>query len=85
MPCVRRVDWVRMWVWHPPPRVTYWPSARGRRAQRRRLFQNLLGLLRQCFDRLSQTEELLFGLADKLHEDLALPTALASKAAHDLL
>jgi len=57
----------------------------GRRAQRRRLFQNLLGLLSQGFDRLSQAQELLFGVADMLHEDLALPPALAAKAPHGLL
>lgn len=50
-----------------------------------RLVEALLGLLGQRGQGLPQLQQLLFGLADQLHEHFALPPALATTAAHDLL
>ena len=52
-------------------------------AQCGRLGQQLLGVLPQRCDGLSQLQELLFSLAHQFHEDVAVPSALAAKAAHD--
>jgi len=54
-------------------------------APRARVGQALLGLLPQRGDGLPQVEEHLFRLAYKLDTDLALPSALAAKAPHDLV
>ena len=51
--------------------------------QRRRLVQALLGLLPQGGNRLAKLQELLFRLAYQFHQDLALTTTLATKAAHN--
>ena len=40
-------------------------------------------MLPQRCDGLSQLQELLFSLAHQFHEDVAVPSALAAKAAHD--
>ena len=52
-------------------------NARAKRSrwaltQRRRLFKTLLGLLGQGFDGLAKCQELLFGLAHQLDEDMRL-------------
>ena len=52
-------------------------------AQRRRLGQEMLRLPPQCSNGLSKLEELLFRLAHQFHEDMALASALATKAPHD--
>jgi hypothetical protein len=52
-------------------------------AQRCRLRQELLGLLPQRGDGLAQLQELLFRVADQLHQDVPVPAALAPKATHD--
>jgi hypothetical protein len=54
-------------------------------AERRRLGKELLGVLPQRGDGLSQLQKLLFRLAHQFHEDVPLPSALAAKAAHDFL
>ena len=53
-------------------------------AHRGRLCQEVLSLLRKRFDRLAQLQELLFGVAHQLHEDLPLSATLATKTPHDL-
>ena len=45
--------------------------------------KELLGLLPKRGDRLTQLQELLFRLAHQFHEDVPVPAALATKAAHD--
>jgi hypothetical protein len=52
-------------------------------AQRRRLRQELLGLLPQGGDGLTQRQELLFRVAHHFHEDVPVPAALTPKATHD--
>ena len=52
-------------------------------AERRRLGKELLGVLPQRGDGLSQFQKLLFRLAHQFHEDVPLPSALAAKASHD--
>jgi hypothetical protein len=47
------------------------------------LLKKLLGLRPKYCDRLAEIKELPFGLAHQLHEDVALPAALATKATHD--
>jgi len=47
------------------------------------LLKQLLGLRPKHFDGLAELQELPFGLAYQLHEDVALPPALAAKAPHD--
>ena len=42
-----------------------------------------LGLLAQGCDGLAQCQELLFGVAHQLHEDMPLAPAAAAKAPHD--
>jgi hypothetical protein len=51
-------------------------------AQRWRLREKLLGLVPQRGDGLAQLQELLFRVAHQLHEDVSLPSALATKATH---
>jgi hypothetical protein len=52
-------------------------------AERRRLGEELLGLLPKRSDGFSQLQKLLFRVAHQFHEDVPLPSALAAKAAHD--
>ena len=52
-------------------------------AQRCRLRKELLGLLPKHRDGLAKLQELLFSLAHQFHEDVPLPSALATKATHD--
>ena len=52
-------------------------------AQRCRLREELLGLVPKRGDGLAQLQELLFRVAHQLHEDVPLPSALATKATHD--
>lgn len=52
-------------------------------AQRCRLREELLGLLPKRGDGLAKLQELLFRVAHQLHEDVPLPSALATKATHD--
>ena len=58
------------------------PLARGV-AERGRLVKELLSLLPQRSDRFAQLKESLFRLAHQFHEDVPVPAALATKAAHD--
>jgi hypothetical protein len=51
-------------------------------AQLRRSLKALLGLLRQRGNGAADFQQLRFGVAHQLHEDAALSTALAPKAAH---
>jgi hypothetical protein len=56
-----------------------------RRVQMGRRLEGLLRLLRQHPNGHPKLQKLRFGLAHQLHEDFALPPALAAKAVHDLL
>ena len=58
--------------------------ARGT-AQRCRLCKELLGLLPKRGDGLAKLQELLFSVAHQFHEDVPLPSALATKAPQDFL
>jgi hypothetical protein len=49
------------------------------------LREELLGLLPKGVDGLAERQELPFGVAHHLHEDAALPPALAAKAPQDFL
>ena len=51
-------------------------------AQRCRLVKELLGVLPKRGEGLSKRKELLVSLAHQLHEDVPLPSALATKAPH---
>jgi hypothetical protein len=51
--------------------------------ERRRLVQEMLGLLPQCGNGLAKLQELLLRVAHQLYQDPALTTALAAKAPHD--
>ena len=54
-------------------------------AQMGGLVEGLLCFLRELSDGAADLQELPCGVAYQFHEDLALPPALATKAAHDLL
>jgi len=49
------------------------------------LGEGLLGFLRELSDGAAALQEWPCGVAYQFHEDLALPPAVATKAAHDLL
>jgi hypothetical protein len=51
--------------------------------QRLCLFKTLRGLLGKGCDGLAKFQELLFGVANQLHEDMRLAPAAAAKAPHD--
>jgi hypothetical protein len=50
-----------------------------------RCLEGLVRLLHQRGDGAATFSQLRFGLAHQLHEDFALTSALAAKAAHDFL
>ena len=79
-----RVDCLRMCVWLLHRRVERLGDTLALGVtQRRRLVQEVLGLLPKRGNGLAKLQELLFRVAHQFHKDLALPTALAAKAPHD--
>jgi len=59
------------------------PTLARRVAQRCRLREELLGLVPQRGDGFAQLQELVFRVAHQRHDDVPLPSALATKAPHD--